>query len=62
MQVEGDMGEVQGRTDTSTTFTEGKHGSWGKTAKVRPLPFCHDVIVMVEQPRDRLMHNIWSCF
>ena len=62
MQVEGDMGEVQGKADTATTFTEGKHASWGKTANVRRLPFCHDVIVMVEQPRDRLMHNICSCF
>lgn len=55
-------GEVQGRPVTSTTFTEVKHGSRGKTANVRPVLFCHDIIVTVEQPRDRLMHNIWTCF
>lgn len=56
------MGGVQGRPVTSTTFTEVKRGSGGKTANVRPLLFCHDMIVMVEKPRDRLMHNTWPCF
>ena len=58
MQVGGEMGEVQGRPVTSTTFMEVKHSSGGKTANVRPLLLCHDMIVMVEQPRDRRRHNI----
>lgn len=56
------MGEVQGRPVTSTTFTEVRHGSREKTANVRPLLCCHDMTVMVEQTRDRLMHNIWPYF
>lgn len=62
MQVGGEMGEVQGRPVTSTTFTEVKCGSGGKTANVRPLLLCHDMIVMVEQPRDTWKHDIWPCF
>lgn len=62
MQVGREMGEVQGMPVTSTTFTEVKRDSQGKTANLRPLLFSHDIIVMVEQPRDRLMQNIWPCF
>lgn len=62
MQVGEEMGEVQGLPVTSTTFTEVKHSSGGKTANVRPLLLCYDMIVIVEQRRDRLRHNIWPCF
>lgn len=56
------MGEVQGWPVISTTFMEVKHSSVGKTANVRPLLLCHDLVVMVEQPSDRQRHNIWPCF
>lgn len=55
------MGEVQGRPVIST-FMEVKDSSVGKTANVRPLLLCHDLVVMVEQPRDRQRHNIWPYF
>lgn len=48
------MGKVQG-TLVTTTFMEGKHGSWKKSQAFAVLwgHHCNE---------DRLMHNIWPCF
>lgn len=57
-----EMGEVQRKPVTSTTFMEVKHGSQGTLSNIRPLLFLHDIITMAAQLRDRLMHSIWPCF